>query len=217
MSTSMERRTFGGDVEIREVGNSLVATGYGVVYGKRSQNLGGFVEEVRAGAARKTIQEADVMALANHDPSLILGRRSAGTLTLTEDEIGVRYEIAMPDTSVGRDWAVLLKRGDVNGSSFGFRTIADSWAFTEDGFPLRSLDEFAMRDIGPVTFPAYMDSTASLRHLAEARNLNPEEVLLAAAEGRLGAVLLGESETPEERSEGRPEGTPAPAPRRILF
>lgn len=220
MSYSLERRTLTGTVEIREVGNTLVATGFGVVYGKRSQNLGGFVEEVKPGAARKTIQEADVYALANHDPNLILGRRTSGTLTLEEvldgPITGVRYEIALPDTTVGRDWAVLLQRGDVTGSSFGFRTIADSWAFTEDGFPLRSLDEFAMRDIGPVTFPAYNDSTAGLRHLAEARNLDPETVLEAARSGRLSAVLLGETDDAESRSEGRPESTPAPKRRIVL-
>jgi uncharacterized protein len=213
MTAVLERRTWTEPVEFRAEGNNLVARGYAVVYGKRSQNLGGFVEVVQRGAATKTIQEADVMALANHDPNLILGRKGAGTLTLSEDERGVPYEILLPDTTVGRDWAELLRRNDVIGSSFGFRTIADSWGFTEDGFPLRTLEEFALRDVGPVTFPAYSDSSASLRYLAESRSLDLETLIAAAAvENGIRSLLTANAE-----SEGREDPTPPTRKRKVMF
>lgn len=167
---NLERRTVTQPIEFREEGDKLVATGLGIVYEKRSQNLGGFQEVVRPGAAKKTILEADVRGLLNHDPNLLLGRKGAGTLRLEETPEGVRYEIDLPNTTAGRDAAELLRRGDLIGSSMGFRAIGDEWGETEDGFPLRTLTEIALRDIGPVTFPAYTDTDATLGSLANADN-----------------------------------------------
>lgn len=172
-------------LEIRAEGAQKVALGLGITYGKRSRDLGGFVEEVRLGAAKKTIAEADIRALVNHDTNLLLGRTGAGTLRLEEREEGVVYEIDLPDTTLGRDTAALLARGDYPGSSFGFRAIEDEWGETEDGRPLRILTQVAVRDIGPVAFPAYDDSTTGLRSLAEKRSMDFAEVCALAAEGNL--------------------------------
>lgn len=188
---NLERRTITQPLEFREEGNALVATGLGIVYGKRSQNLGGFQEVVRAGAAKKTIQESDISALFNHDPNLLLGRRSNGTLRLEETEEGVRYEIDLPNTTVGRDVAELLRRGDITGSSFGFRAISDEWGETEDGFPLRTLTEVSVRDVGMVTHPAYLQTEATLKTLASERSLDLVEVRAAADEGRLIDIIRG--------------------------
>ncbi len=172
-------------LEVRAEGKLLVATGLGIVYGKRSRDLGGFVEEVRAGAATKTIKESDIRALVEHDVNRLLGRTGAGTLRLEERVEGVFYEIDLPDTTEGRDVAVLLERKDYPGSSYGFRRIGDEWGETEDGRPLRTLTEVAVRDIGPVAFPAYDDSEVGLRSLAETRSMDFDEVRALAAEGNL--------------------------------
>lgn len=190
--TTIERRTFLGEVEFRADGDLLRAIGYAAKFNVRSQDLGGFLEEVAPGAFAKTVREADVRGLFNHDPNQVLGRNRAGTLRLAEDKVGLRYEIDLPDTSAGRDIATLLERGDISGSSFGFRTIADAWDKTEDGFPIRTLKEVALRDVGPVTFPAYTDATSSLRHLAEVRSLDLDALVAAAKEQRLSDLLDAE-------------------------
>lgn len=216
---SLERRTYSQPIEFREVGDSLVAIGLGVVYNKRSQNLGGFQEVVRPGAAKKTILEADVRGLLNHDPNLLLGRKGAGTLRLEETDDGVRYEIDLPNTTAGRDAAELLRRGDLIGSSMGFRTIGDEWGETEDGFPLRTLTEIALRDIGPVTFPAYLDSDATLQTLANERSLDLVEVRNARDEGRLIDIIRGiTSETIADELDGqeRRNHSTFPASRRLV-
>ena len=138
-----ERRTSNGTVELREEGETLTAVGYAAVFDSTSQNLGGFVERVAPNSFRKTIQETDVRALFNHDADSLLGRSGNGTLRLMEDDHGLRYEVDLPNTTLGRDVAELLKRGDLNGSSFGFRTISDTWTQTDDGYPLRILNELA--------------------------------------------------------------------------
>ncbi len=77
------------------------------------------VERIHPGAF-DAIAEQDVRALQNHDPRLILGRSSAGTLRLTINERGLHYHIDTPDTAAGRDTVVSIRRGDLDGSSFAF-------------------------------------------------------------------------------------------------
>ena len=162
--TTCERRTLTGDIEFRAGSEGQIrAGGYAARFDALSQNLGGFVERIAFGAFTKTIQEADIRALFNHDSSLVLGRNRSGTLRLEEDSVGLAYEIDLPDTQVGRDVAAMLERGDVSGSSFGFGVISDEWGETDSGFPLRTLTQVALRDVGPVTFPAYTDASSALR------------------------------------------------------
>jgi HK97 family phage prohead protease len=196
MTATVERRTLTQPIEFRSEGTKIVASGYAAVFESRSQNLGGFVEVVKPSAFTKTLQESDVVALRNHDPAKLLGRTSAGTLRLAVDERGLHYDIDLPDTTEGRDTAVLLERGDIVGSSFGFRAIHDSWEKTADGLVQRSLDEVALRDVGPVTFPAYSEAPAALRSLAESRSLDLADLIEAAAANEL-RNLLEESETTE--------------------
>lgn len=189
---TLERRTITQPVEFRVEGTSLKAEGYAYVFNSLSQNLGGYVESISPGAGKKSIQEQDIRALANHDPNLLLGRLGAGTLRMEEDGTGGHYEIDLPDTTVGRDWAKLLERKDVVGSSFGFRTIEDSWSETPDGFPLRTLSQFSIRDVGPVTFPAYVATAASLRSLAELAGVTLDEAFEAAQRNELRSLLVSD-------------------------
>ncbi len=200
---SIERRTATEGVELREEGDTLTAIGYASVFDSLSQNLGGFVEQVAPGAFRSTLNQADVRALFNHEPDHLLGRSGNGTLRLSEDERGLRYEVDLPATTLGRDVAELLRRGDLYGSSFGFRTISDSWGETNDGYPLRTLNEVALRDCGPVCFPAYEASEASLRSLAEERSIDLAILVDAAERNDLRSVL----DPQEEEDETEPSET----------
>lgn len=206
MNPTLERRTERETVEVRDAGDHPVAYGYAARFGVLSKNLGGFVERVDPGAFTKTISEADVLGLYNHDMSAVLGRRSAGTLRLEVDERGLRYEIDLPATTVGRDLAILLERGDISGSSFGFRAVQDDWTVTDQGFPLRILRETALRDVGPVTAPAYSDSSSALRSLAEARGYDIDTLAQAARDGRLVDIIIPSDEVEED--EGRATPTP---------
>lgn len=112
----------------------------------------------------------------------------------------------LPDTTTGRDLAVLAGRDDVQHSSFAFRTLADEWGFTEQGFPLRTLLEIQLVDVAPVVQPAYLDTTAGLRSLAEARHLDLDAVHTAAASDRLADYIR---EAPSDDAE---PGDTHPAP-----
>lgn len=203
MTSTIERRFVAAQMELRTVGNKAVLEGYAAVFGKRSQNLGGFVEQVNPGAFTKTLKDgADVRALLNHDPNFVLGRSTSGTLRMAQDDTGLHYEVDLGEQSYARDLAISLERGDITQSSFGFRTISDEWGFSEDDFPLRTLREVALGDVSPVTYPAYLDATSglgqrALDRLAETRGMAAGEITPAG----LLTVLRGAPAAPETPAE----------------
>lgn len=147
-----------------EEGRQLV--GYAAVFNSPIDNDFGFKEIVKPGAFSKTLGESDFRSLIDHNPEKVLGRKSAGTARAKEDSRGLQTETDIPDTSFGRDLVVSVDRGDITGMSFGFRAIKESVEI-DDGDPVRVLEEVALRDFGPVTFPAYPETNAELRTLAE--------------------------------------------------
>jgi uncharacterized protein len=197
-----ETRSLAEPPEIRSAdGGRLVASGVAIRYGARSKPiLGRFVEEIRSGAATKTMSERDVLALHEHERSMMLGRTSSGTLRLIDSATELRYEIDLPDTSVGRDVAHLLERGDLKGSSFGFRANPKmvSWS-VDKGMAVRSVGEMALlHHIATTVDPAYNETNAEIayRSLADATQLDLRTVIEAAERGELAPI----EEVEEERS-----------------
>ena len=154
------------DIEVRVAGdnNPAVLVGYAAVFNELSEDLGGFREQVAPGAFSKTLG-GDIRALVNHEPDLIIGRTRSGTLTLSEDQRGLRVEITLPDTSVARDLMESVKVGNINQMSFGFRKKADTWE-NIDGEVVRTLVEVELLDVSPVTFPAYPQTEIAKRSMA---------------------------------------------------
>lgn len=173
----MERR-FAKGIEVREApkdsGAIAVIVGYAAVFNSRSVDMGGWREIIRPGAFKDVLSRGqDTRGLVGHDPRLIIGRRSAGTLTLQEDDKGLRYEISVPDTQAGRDTVTSLKRGDLDGSSFSFSIPPEGgvkWSRDSengDAYLREVLLVSDLYDVGPVTFPAYDEATAELRSTRE--------------------------------------------------
>ena len=138
--------------------------GYAAMFGELSEDLGGFRERVAPGAFSKGLGAADVRALFNHDETLILGRTKAKTLSIAEDERGLRVEVTPPDTQAARDVIESVRRGDVDQMSFGFRTIKDDWEEV-DGELIRTLVEVRLFDVSPVVFPAYPQTDIAVRSM----------------------------------------------------
>lgn len=189
----VERRNIARPVELRAVADGLgTLFGYASVYNRYSQNLGGFVEQVAPGAFSKSLGDnVPVVARYNHDDNYLLGTTEAETLRLLDDNTGLGYEVDLPDTTSGRDVAALSKRGDLRYSSFAFRTLEDEWSITEQGFPLRTLRSVQLVDVAPVNTPAYMDTSAGVRSLADKLGIEPTTVE-SASTAELRSLLLGE-------------------------
>ena len=151
----MEKRTY----EFRAADaadNPRRLLGHAAVFNQEAVIAGLFREVIRPGAFAKTIKEADIRALWNHDPNIVLGRVKAGTLSLSEDEIGLLSSIEPPDTPMHNSHLESVRRGDVDQMSFMFDVIKESWLRSEgDGLDLREIQEVRLYEVSPVTFPAY--------------------------------------------------------------
>jgi HK97 family phage major capsid protein/HK97 family phage prohead protease len=138
--------------------------GYAAKFNSLSENLGNFKEKIAPGAFDGVLDNADVRLLVDHDPSKILARTTAGTLRLSVDRIGLKIEATLPDTQVARDLKESIKRGDVNQMSFAFQIGKKSWEGKGDN-QVRIIEKIdRLFDVSIVTFPAYPDTSVSLRN-----------------------------------------------------
>lgn len=177
---TLERRATTSPPEVRASDAGKVAKGYAALFNTNADIGGYFTETIARGAFSETIKSADVRALIDHDSGRVIGRSTAGTLRLKEDETGLAVEIDLPDTTDGRDLAVQLDRGDISGMSFGFRVTHDEW--DESGvIPARTIHKVELFEVSAVAFPAYDDTTLAMRSLDQARKEQKRKNFSAAA------------------------------------
>jgi HK97 family phage prohead protease len=161
---------------VRSDGEAPKIVGHAAVFDSPSKIGFGpwaFMETVKPGAFAKSIKEDDVRGLFNHDPNIVLGRNTAGTLELSEDDKGLAYTITPPETQWARDLLESIDRGDISGSSFGFEVKKQRWTEhndeDDDALDERDLLELKLWDVSPVTFPAYPDTDVAKRQHEEFR------------------------------------------------
>ena len=171
-------------LEIRAAEGDAPATitGYAAVFDQPSVVLPdwfgqGFREYVSPGAFTKTLKDgADVRALVNHNPDYVLGRTKSGTLRLSEDARGLRMEITPPPTRWAEDLLTTMRRGDMDGASFGFQVIRERWGSgktdTGDEIDERHVLEARLFDVSVVTYPAYPQTESQVRSLLQAAGLD---------------------------------------------
>ena len=142
--------------------------GYAAKFNIRA-DLGEFSEQIHPRAfmlvteRRGRKKPLETRALWNHDANFPLARYPE-TLSLTVDEVGLRYEFPVPDTSYGRDIAANIKAGIVRGSSFAFAIAPGGEEWTQEkGRSIRTVTTVgSLVDVGPVCFPAYTEASVSV-------------------------------------------------------
>jgi uncharacterized protein len=152
------------EVRVEESGKSTKIVGYASLFNVWADIGGMFKERVKPGAFTKTIKEADVRALWNHNPDYVLGRNKSGTLRLWEDEKGLGYEVEPPNTAWARDLIESIRRGDINQSSYGFMVNKQDINYENNE---RTIIDVALFDVSPVTYPAFPTTTAQVRSMFE--------------------------------------------------
>lgn len=166
MAKQKEVRTFNINnlvTRAADDGSTNVIEGYASIFNSRT-NIGDMFEEVIApGAFAEAVSsQADVRALFNHNWDKVLGRTKSGTLRLSEDDHGLKFEVDLPDTTSGRDLAESLKRGDISQCSFGFIPVNETWDWDLET-PLRTINSVELFEISVVSLPAYEDTEVALR------------------------------------------------------
>lgn len=195
---------------------------FGVWYEINSYWEGRFLEQTAKGAFRKTIREnrANMRVLYDHGYDFAIGNKVLGTIEdLREDPDSPVGEVQLFDTSYVRDLLPGLEAG-VYGSSFRFRVIKEKWnkepgasEHNPEGLPERTITEVAVREFGPVTWPANPDSTAGLRCMSltdtyyeRMRGRDPERV--DELRSRLISIRTPEAPSAAFAGTGDPEAAP---------
>jgi HK97 family phage prohead protease len=160
----MIKRHFITSLELRsaEEGAKPTITGYAAKFDSLSLDLGGFKERIAPGAFAKSLADAsnDIVALFGHNWNEIIGRCSAGTLTLAEDEVGLAVTIVPDDTTWSQNAVASVRSGNIKGMSFAFEVLSESWDRTTK---IRTLNEVILYEVSLVSLPAYPATEASLR------------------------------------------------------
>ena len=142
---------------------NLYIEGYFAVFGSKYWLWDDAYETIEPGAFDGET-ERDVRALADHDTRLVLGRTTAGTLTLRIDDKGLWGSILInPKDQDAMNLYERVKRGDVNQCSFGFDIIEQSTDYREDGPSVWHLHKVKLWEVSVVTFPAYEDTQVEAR------------------------------------------------------
>lgn len=195
-----ERRIAPAAPELRKTGEGLgTLVGMAAVFSSET-TIGGSTFGWREQLAPRAFDSAlsrpdDVRALWNHDPNVVLGRTKSNTLRLSRTKDGLKYEIDLPDTQAARDVLQLISRGDVSGSSFGFRVLDDEWdesAVKSGKLPLRTITDVELWDVSPVAYPAYPETSVNARSKAQ-----------AIAEAQAKAEAEQPDEQPPEQTDDR--------------
>lgn len=178
---SKEVRTSLGTIEVRTMesddGNKTIH-GYAAKYNEDSQVLRDwwgdeFIEVIAEGAFDESLRSNTIKALYNHNTDHVIGSTKSGTLRLESDTIGLRFEIDLPNTQIGNDLYESVRRGDIDGNSFGFKVLRDHWSECEkDGKIImkRTLLEVQLYEISPTAFPAYENTEVDCRSLEAYRS-----------------------------------------------
>jgi uncharacterized protein len=219
-----ERRVITAEIRAMNDDGGKQIVGHGAVFNQEAEIWDGIYEVVRTGAFLSTIQTADVRALKNHDPNYILGRNRAGTLQLSEDEIGLAYRILVdPNVSYANDLHSSLQRGDISQSSYAFIPTSEKWTARDDGSELRELFAVELFDVSPVTYPAFVGADAQARSALAASGINPDGLARLFLKHQRGTTLTSADRamvraaikaleamnpTTEEGQRSDPDGTP---------
>ena len=186
----IETRVNVTDFEVRETSDGMEFEGYASVFNSRSENLGGFTEFVAPGAFTRSLKSRnDVKLLWNHDSGAVLGSTRAKTMTLVEDERGLKVSATLPNTTLGRDVAELIRTKIIDSMSFGFNVIKDSW--NAEGNE-RTLNQVRLHEVSIVAFPAYSQTAGSTSVRSIEKLAQRAEVDMAELEAALIKLESGE-------------------------
>lgn len=166
-----ETRDFGA--ECRADVDDKTIVGWPIMFRSLSVDLGGFKERIMPAAVDRTLREGlDVRMYHDHSTARVLGRTSAGTLSLKKEARGLKA-MNRPDTSQQwiRDLMKSIARGDVTGMSFRFRVMpdGDEWQLQDDGTFIRDIHDMVIGEVSIVSEPAYPETSVALRSMQAAQ------------------------------------------------
>lgn len=165
-------------------GDGLTLVGYAAVFNSPTRISGmdgDFVETIAPGAFRHTIRNSRPVMQFDHGTHPLIGSMPISTIRkLREDDHGLYVEARVFNNWLTEPLRDAIREQAINGMSFRFSVVKDTWTKKRGGDSLRTLNEVKLYELGPVVHPAYADTTVALRSLERAT----------------GFTILGSSDAP---------------------
>lgn len=175
----VEQRSINSEITMIGSDEKRTISGYAVKWNEWSNLIRKesfeFVERFSPGAFDESLRSGNpIKAFWNHNTDKVIGSTKSGTMRVESDNVGLRFEIDLPNNSTGNDIIESVRRGDVDGVSFGFK-IADrkkdnTWDDSDYRNVKRTINRAMLKEISPTPFPAYPQTELSLRSAEEAYN-----------------------------------------------
>lgn len=188
MNKKFEQRSYTGAESVPKLEGERTIEGYAVVFERESRifydpALKKTIQETikRGAITQELLERCDIKALLEHDKSRLLARcnAGAGSLTLTVDEIGVKYRFEAPNTVAGSDAVEYVKRGDLFGSSFAYYCDESkdvTYEKRSDGVYTRTVNCIRyVGDVSIVSDPAYLSTSVSVRSVETALGIEEKK------------------------------------------
>jgi HK97 family phage prohead protease len=160
-------------LDITASGDGLTFEGYAAVYNQTariSARDGDFDEQIMPGAFRAIADGNYPRLMFEHGRHPLIGTMPLGKITdAREDDTGLWIEARLTDNWLISPVRDAIAAGALDGMSFRF-TVDDGGELWEDrsgDVPLRSLSSLSVPELGPVVFPAYEPTTASVRSVLD--------------------------------------------------
>jgi HK97 family phage prohead protease len=174
MKTKMEKEIRSRTIPVTE---SNTVEGYALNWNE--YDMGSFMERIDVNALGE-LKDYDVHALYNHDYDRVLARSKygEGTLSLEQDQEGLKFRFDLPDTSTGNEVRTLVGRGDVDQASWAFTVKQERWENVRSEKPTRVIEKIGeMYDISLTPRGANPTTSVALRSLEKAlQEAEPEQL-----------------------------------------
>ena len=158
-----QTRCMNGQFETREEDGNLYIEGYFAVFNSNYEIAPGMTESIAPGAFSNTLA-GDIRCLTDHDTRLVLGRTTAHTFEVREDEHGLwGRALINPKDQDALNTKARVDRGDVNQASIGFDILDEETEYRDDGSIHWTIKEVKLYEVSVCTFPAYKETNISAR------------------------------------------------------
>lgn len=160
--------------EVRASGDGQTLEGYAAVFDTPTMIRdwqGDFEETIARGAFARALAEATPVLMFEHGQHPLIGSMPLGVIrSAQEDSRGLHIVASLTDNWLIQPVRDAVRDGGINGMSFRFSVPdgGDTWTRRKGAPDQRTVREaYPLPELGPVVFPAYEPTTASVRSLLD--------------------------------------------------
>lgn len=129
------------NIEVRQIqeDNGLILEGYIAKFDTYTELYDGFYEKIDRNAFNDTLSDGhNIFLLYNHNYDKPLASTRNNTLTLSVDDIGLKFSTKINENlSYAKDTYELVKSGECRGCSFGFVALQNEYTYDSEKDEIR--------------------------------------------------------------------------------